>query len=230
MRSSQSFPPWSGTNEFRGYARDNIGKGPVAWELSPNNVLFERFKQAESYWRKWNDEEFWPSIQSSQISQLEKVFGRHAKYYAIDGGRWPPKAMVRFAWRDRTVLVTVGVALRPQPNVEMTTEAPEQLRRMNWARYFLTVGRKRPFEALPATSVANPTCPGPNTRGSVRDILCRVTNGRIRITQRLSSSMSIPVPPKLPWKRFWAIRSMCCGSFPSLKTRDRLPSTKVANG
>jgi hypothetical protein len=38
--------------------------------------------------------------------------------------------MVRFAWKGRTVLVTVGVALRPQPNVEMTTEAPEQLRRI----------------------------------------------------------------------------------------------------
>jgi len=84
--------------------------------------LFETFKQAESYWRKWNDKEFWPSIQSSQISQLEKVFGRPSKYYAIDGGRWPPKAMMRFAWKDRTVLVTVGVAPRPQPNVEMATE------------------------------------------------------------------------------------------------------------
>ncbi len=38
--------------------------------------------------------------------------------------------MVRFAWQDRTVLVTVGVALRPQPNVEMATETPEQLRRI----------------------------------------------------------------------------------------------------
>jgi hypothetical protein len=38
--------------------------------------------------------------------------------------------MVRFAWKDRTVLVTVGVALRPQPNVEMSTETPEQLRRI----------------------------------------------------------------------------------------------------
>jgi Suppressor of fused protein (SUFU) len=123
-------PPWSGTKGFHGYARDNIGEGPVAWELSPDNVLFERFKQAQSYWRKWDDKEFWRSIQSSQMTQVEKVFGRHTKYYAIDGGRWPPKAMVRFAWKDRAVLVTVGVALRPQPNVEMTTETPEQLRRI----------------------------------------------------------------------------------------------------
>src|SRR5215467_1499981 len=129
-RSWPSFPPWSGTNGFHGYARDNIGQGPVAWELGSDNVLLERFKQAQSYWQKWEDKEFWPSLQSSQISQLEKVFGRHTKYYAIDGGKWPPKAMVRFAWEDRTVLVTVGVALRPQPNVEMATEKPDQFRRI----------------------------------------------------------------------------------------------------
>jgi hypothetical protein len=123
-------PPWSGTEGFHGYARDNIGQGPVAWELGSDNVLFERFKQAQSYWQKSGDNEFWPSIQATQISQLEKIFGHHAKYYAIDGGRWPPKAMVRFWWKDRTVLVTVGVALRPQPSVEMATEAPEQLRRI----------------------------------------------------------------------------------------------------
>jgi hypothetical protein len=88
---------------------------PIAWELLSNNVLFERFKQAQSYWHKWEKNEFWPSIRASQISQLEKIFIHHAKYYAIDGDRWPPKAMVRFWWRERTVLVTVGVALRPQP-------------------------------------------------------------------------------------------------------------------
>src|SRR5262252_5144389 len=123
-------PPWSGTKGFHGYARDNIGQGPVAWELRPNNVLFERFKQAQSYWQKWEDREFWPSVQSSQISQLEKVFGRHTKYYAIDEGKWPPKAMVRFTTEDCTVLVTVGVALRPQPNVEIATETPDQIRRI----------------------------------------------------------------------------------------------------
>ena len=127
MRSWPSFPPGAAPTGFHGYARDCIGHGPVAWELGLNNVLFERFKQAQSYWRKWDDKEFWPSVQASQISQLEKVFGRHTKYYAINGGKWPPKAMVRFVWKDRTVLVTVGLALRPQPNVELATETSEQL-------------------------------------------------------------------------------------------------------
>jgi hypothetical protein len=37
---------------------------------------------------------------------------------------------VRFAWKDRTILMTIGVSLRPQPNVELTTAEPEQLRRI----------------------------------------------------------------------------------------------------
>jgi len=123
-------PPWSGTRGCHGYALDNIGDGPLAWELNTSNVLVERFKQAQSYWQKWHDREFWPAIQSSQLSELEKLFGHHDKYYAIDGEKWPPKALVRFTQQDRTFLVTVGVALRPQPNVEMVTAAPEQLRRI----------------------------------------------------------------------------------------------------
>ena len=123
-------PPWSGTQGFFGYARDTIGNGPVAWELGPDNVLLDRFAAAQSYWESWADEEFWPTFQSTQIALIEKVFGRHSKYYAIDGGEWPTKAMVRFAWKGCTVLITVGVAMRPQPDVERSTESPEQLRRI----------------------------------------------------------------------------------------------------
>ncbi len=99
-------PPWSGIKGFYGYARDAIGDGPVAWELDRDNILIGRLEQAQSYWRKWDGNELWPSIQSSQMSQIEKFFdvyfprnsteaesaaevagGRHAKYYAIDGDK-----------------------------------------------------------------------------------------------------------------------------------------------
>ena len=55
--------PWSGTKGFHGYARDNIGLGPVAWELGPTNVLLEGSNKRQSYWQKWDDKEFWPSVQ-----------------------------------------------------------------------------------------------------------------------------------------------------------------------
>jgi hypothetical protein len=123
-------PPWSGTEDFWGYARDSIGEGPVAWALCPDNAILPRFLEAQSYWRKWDDEQLWPSIQSALLSRIESTFGRRSKYYGIDGGHWPPKTLVRIPQRDREVLITVGVSSRPQPNVEMHTERPDLLRRI----------------------------------------------------------------------------------------------------
>jgi hypothetical protein len=123
-------PPWSGMNGFHGYARDNIGEGPLAWEIGTDNVLINRFREAESYWRKWEHDNPWPSIRDAQLSSVEKTLGRHANYYAIDGGEWPPKAIVRIHRPDSVVLVTIGVSVRPQPQVEMATDQPELLRRI----------------------------------------------------------------------------------------------------
>jgi hypothetical protein len=123
-------PPWSGSNGFHGYARDSIGEGPVAWEIGTHNVLIERIREAESYWRQWEDTNSWPSMQKALLSGIEKALGRHSNYYAIDGGQWPPKAIVRIPRPDSVVLVTIGVSVRPQPEVEMATEQPELLRRI----------------------------------------------------------------------------------------------------
>jgi hypothetical protein len=123
-------PPWSGMNGFNGYARDSVGEGPVAWEIGPQNVLVGRFRQAESYWRQWEDGNPWPALQDALLSAIEKTLGRHTNYYAIDGGQWPPKAIVRIPRPDSIVLLTIGVCVRPQPEVEAATEHPELLRRI----------------------------------------------------------------------------------------------------
>jgi hypothetical protein len=123
-------PPWSGRKSFHGFARDSIGQGPVAWEIGTHNALLGRFHEAESYWRQWEDADPWPSIQSTLLSGIEKSLGQHSNYYAIGIGRWPPKAIVRIPRPDGVVLVTIGVSVRPQPEVEMATEQPELHRRI----------------------------------------------------------------------------------------------------
>jgi len=82
-------------NGFHGYARDSVGEGPLAWEIGTQNALIGRFREAESYWRQWEDTNLWPSMQDALLSAIEKTLGRHTNYYAIDGGQWPPKAIVR---------------------------------------------------------------------------------------------------------------------------------------
>ncbi len=123
-------PPWSGLKGFAGYARDAIGEGVLAWELDESNVLHERFADAERYWSLWDDEEFWPRTRDPLIGAIEREAGAHTNYYVIDGGEWPPKAMLRISRPDCTLLVTVGMSLLPQPNVDMITEEPEKVRRV----------------------------------------------------------------------------------------------------
>lgn len=112
-------PPWSGINDFYGYAAECIGQGPLAWEIKTENVLIDRFREAEAYWRQWDDADFFPRVRDSLLSAIERALGSHTNYYAIDGGVWPPKALVRIPRADSIVLVTVGVSIRPQPAVEL---------------------------------------------------------------------------------------------------------------
>ncbi len=123
-------PPWSGVKGFDGYARDAVGEGPLAWALEPDNVQVSRFAEAQAYWKQWDDPELWPRIQDELITPVEAVLGKHSNYYAIDGGNWPPKAILRIPRPGGTALVTIGVSSRPQPNVEMSTDEHEQLRRI----------------------------------------------------------------------------------------------------
>jgi hypothetical protein len=124
-------PSWSGYKGFDGYARDCIGEGPLCWELARENALLTRVKQSEDYWTAWeSDPDLWKRMQEEYCSAYTQQVGEYEKYYAIDGGRWPPKAMLKIVSSDAVALVTLGVALRAQPSVEMFTEQPEQLRRI----------------------------------------------------------------------------------------------------
>jgi len=67
------------------------------------------------------------------LRSLESVLGRHSKYFAIDGGAWPPKALVQFNCPTQTVLVTIGMSLRPQPAVENAVTEPKDMRRIELA-------------------------------------------------------------------------------------------------
>ena len=128
-------PSWSGTDGFHGFSRAATGNGPLACELGTpaSNVLFERFRKAAEYWASWDDKEFWTKYRDKMLESLEAQLGKHSKYFAIDGGEWPPKALIQFNSQAQTVLVTLGMSLRPQPAVEMHVENPGDCRRIELA-------------------------------------------------------------------------------------------------
>ena len=125
-----AIPAWGGEEGFCGYARDCIGQGEFAWELGDDNDIHERVRRAGEFWSLWDDDGFWEKWRGERIAALEAVLGPHAKYYAIDGGEFPPKALLRFDLPDRFVLATVGLALFCQPSVERHYDDPSPYRRV----------------------------------------------------------------------------------------------------
>ncbi len=126
-------PSWSGMGDFSGYARDCTGQGPFAWELGDESVMPDRIRRSEEFWRLWDDDEFWPRWRDERIAAIESVLGPHSKYYAIDGGEFPPRAMLRFDLPDKHVLITVGMSLFCLPGMEMQVDDPSPYRRVELA-------------------------------------------------------------------------------------------------
>lgn len=123
-------PSWSGSNGFDGFARDCIGSGPIVWELSDTNFSHQRYAKAAEYWRSWDDGDLWPDYQDKMLGAMQQAFGPHSRYFAIDGGNWPPKALVWFNYNSSAILSTIGVSLRLQPAVELSVENPSPFQRI----------------------------------------------------------------------------------------------------
>jgi hypothetical protein len=116
-------PPWSGSGGFHGYARDAIGEGPVAWELREDNALLARFADAARYWASWDEPDTWGVASDHLLAHYEQALGSYANYYAVDGGYWPPRAVLRIPVAEGVALVTVGMSLLPQPIPDDATES-----------------------------------------------------------------------------------------------------------
>ncbi|NOU56944.1 suppressor of fused domain protein [Brevibacillus borstelensis] len=132
-------PGWAGPSDdgrsfYPSYARDCIGESDLCFPLgtSETNALYERVESAKQFWQSW-DANPWTHLQQQYLDAITRELGPIDNYYAIDGGHWPPKAMVKIVKEEITYVVTLGVSILPQPKVEQYTETPEQLRRFELA-------------------------------------------------------------------------------------------------
>lgn len=113
-------PCFSGYKNFHGYSVYADGAGPFAWELKQAYEHFkEKVAECDAAWAFF-DTEYWGEVQKSHLRSLEEFFGPHEKYFAIDGGKFPPKALLT-GNRDGVFYgITAGVSMIPMPKVEMT--------------------------------------------------------------------------------------------------------------
>jgi hypothetical protein len=100
-----------------GLARDctspNLVCEPLATASSAD--VLPDLERSKMYWASWEQEDTWPTFQERGIGAIRAALGKESNYYAIDNGEWPPKALLRIPFGADVVLITLGVAVRPQP-------------------------------------------------------------------------------------------------------------------
>ena len=113
-------PCFAGYKGFYGYSVYAKGTGPFAWELKgAYDKFMQQIEDSAKFWDYFEDEDFWGKVQDYHMEVLEDFFGEHEKYYAIDGGDFPPKALVQGRKDGLLYGITLGVSMIPMPKVEM---------------------------------------------------------------------------------------------------------------
>jgi hypothetical protein len=127
-------PPWSGFEGFHGYSAEAIGEEQPAWPLEGAlDGLAPRIEAARRYWEWRADPASWDEIRDSRLAHLEARLGPHRRYWAADGGRFPPRAVALFqpeSYPGVSISATVGMSGQPMPQVEMYVEGPRPHRRV----------------------------------------------------------------------------------------------------
>ncbi len=126
-------PPASDTNDCSGYSAECLRKGPLAWPLNDDafTTYKNRFDAAIDFWNDWEEPlGLWPRIQEEILSAYELQLGSRDKYYAVDSGQWPPRAVVRLDGGDFFSLATLGVCIQQQPTIEKDVRPAKRIRRI----------------------------------------------------------------------------------------------------
>ncbi len=123
-------PPWSGREAFHGYARDCLHENEVCWPMPQQPALAERIRRAAEFWKSWKSGNPLAYLKDDLLLKYRTRFGPDVQTYEVGGDQWPPLLIYRFDNDAGSRLLTLGMALRPQPNVELSHERPVALRRI----------------------------------------------------------------------------------------------------
>lgn len=133
-------PPWSGLEGFWGYASDCAIESPLCWPMPDNPKLDQRINQAKQFWQQWRSgHDPFAQLQPEILAAYEAQFlhstdpSMQQRYFAIDGGSFPPRGLVQYTSTREMVLATVGMSVCPQPAVELFTGDPVNHRRIELA-------------------------------------------------------------------------------------------------
>ena len=102
----------NGYSKYSNVVEDDVI--PLSLESPDASVLVKIMDEAKAFWEQ-DFNVIWKGYQESYLSELESKYGKYLKYYAIDGGTFPPKALVLFEKDSIKYAFTLGVGIFPQP-------------------------------------------------------------------------------------------------------------------
>lgn len=114
-------PEWSGFKGFFGYSVGADSETELAWPLRDDNILRTKFLNEKKFLNNWT-EDVWIQHQKALLEMYNKIFKGSERYFAIDGGNWPPKGMHYINQDNFHCLFTVGVSILPMPSFGMNYE------------------------------------------------------------------------------------------------------------
>ena len=113
--------PYWANRDFCGYSKFSCNSEapsiPFALGDAKSNEMFKRAGDARTFWQQ-DFNASWGDYQETYMAGLESKFGKHLKYYAIDGGEFPAKAIATYEKDGVKYAFTIGVGMFPQPNEE----------------------------------------------------------------------------------------------------------------
>ena len=137
-------PPWSGDNGFMGYSLECAAESHFCSPLPKEGALHDRIEKAKEFWGSFGSDTPTPFAvqQPKQLAIYREYFGsndqkqsdqQNEAYFNVNGDNFPPRGLVEFRRDGRLFLMTTGMSIVPQPNVELTSEFPSTLRRVELA-------------------------------------------------------------------------------------------------
>jgi hypothetical protein len=125
-------PEWSGTSGFCGYSRGTDKESAVAWPLLEDNIQIQRFLVERDFLDSWSESN-WILRQESLVSFYEELYKGELKYFAADGGKWPPLGIHYSKSSEMEFMATVGMSQLPMPEYGMARENVHDFQRIEIA-------------------------------------------------------------------------------------------------